>query len=1398
MAKDKTVQTVTPAPQVRRPVPAEEPRKKADVILEKIDCLLGTTNAIVGSVDRASSNTSYLSRQNSEIFERTLEENASLRQQIKYIAQQSQNVYDKVSEALSSLTKKIDDLQTSLDNQKPAYTVDDIVAAVMERINSGELADAVASRIDYDAINDGVEEVFADYFAAEEIEDAPAETVTTSSVTDVTVDTDEIARKVAELVSEAPVQEVISADAVATKVAEQLASGISGVDAEQLANYVIDKIREDGLYGVASSGDINYETLSKQIAQKINIEVSSASGIDYDRLASLVAYKISPESVEDEQIAEMFAVEEDEESIYADLKAEEDAEKPAEERHAEYTDEKYETVYEEPGYDETTMEEFNYEYLAELIADRMTEPGNMKIIADRVAQNLSVEDEVDVEELASVVASKISVESAPTAEGAPVTVTETSYVPAEIGIDYERFSAMVAEKLVEREDIVVDEFFDYEKLADLLAERVEWPHEENTTVVETRAETAAVEIDYDALAEKVAALIPATGAETEIDYDLIAEKVAALVPERNVEVDYDEIADKVAEEIPAAKAVEIDYDLIAEKVAALMPEPAVKEDTGAAADDAAQEIAADIDYELLSDLIAKRIAVPSVDIDAEEVATYVSEKIELPKIPSVTDVIDLTIDYEELSTLLAQKLMDEEYPEEDVSETEIDAEYVEEDRAEAEAMNETFQEVDYEILTDVVSTAVRDTILTIEIDYERIAKDIVDYINELDEAPFDDEADLPEEDDATETAGEGVDYARIGRIVQRGVTRGIENNKNYEELSDMVAQKVVEAIDEMEINDEDMDEELDFDFVDYGKVGDIVREVVTQIYEENRTEPASVEIPESMSLAKEDIDAVAELVAQNVAEVMPKDYDMQVDEEGCEAIAKAVYDRIDKEELAKTIVDYLSPAKDEIVERVVAVVTEQESPAPETDYDAVAERIAERMAAESGPATIEIDYDAVAEKVAERIPSAEPNAEIDYDAVAEKVAEKISFETEVVPVEIDYDVVADKVAERIPAPVETATVEMDYDAVAEKVAEKISVERGTEIEYKTEIDEESIDKISDIVLEEVKKYIDGSGRLEQKVDVVDGTTREIRDMLERGIVLIDDDNAEIYNGQETRRVVRETVEEAPEGEPAPAEETAGEEEETTEEQATEELMSDASAETAEVIPEQPVDDYVEDEEGLITISDIIGDIVIDEEDGETAKEPVEDVVIIIDQNVPKVRQHAAKRDENAPAVDFGNMMRYNRSFISRIIQGTDEVKTFYGRIKTGFLAYRKVNSTLSWGGERFNKGRETVARLKIRGKTLVLYLALNPQEFKETVYHQVDASDIKSVANTPMMVKVKSPLGAKKAIRLIDNLMARRHGIKQNVRDRDYVAMYPYETTEELIEEELIKTTTKPGKGDEE
>ena len=143
-------------------------------------------------------------------------------------------------------------------------------------------------------------------------------------------------------------------------------------------------------------------------------------------------------------------------------------------------------------------------------------------------------------------------------------------------------------------------------------------------------------------------------------------------------------------------------------------------------------------------------------------------------------------------------------------------------------------------------------------------------------------------------------------------------------------------------------------------------------------------------------------------------------------------------------------------------------------------------------------------------------------------------------------------------------------------------------------------------------------------------------------------------------------------------------------------------------------------------------------------------------------------------------------------QSDEKVKAYYSDLKNELVSYKKINSNVSWHGDRFNFGRDTVAKININGKTLCFYLALDPNdpEFKETVYHQKDVSAQKAYENTPFMIKVKSDAAVKKALRLVGSLAEKLGTEKEEgFKAVDYVDEFAYASTKRLFDEGFIKAT---------
>ncbi len=110
------------------------------------------------------------------------------------------------------------------------------------------------------------------------------------------------------------------------------------------------------------------------------------------------------------------------------------------------------------------------------------------------------------------------------------------------------------------------------------------------------------------------------------------------------------------------------------------------------------------------------------------------------------------------------------------------------------------------------------------------------------------------------------------------------------------------------------------------------------------------------------------------------------------------------------------------------------------------------------------------------------------------------------------------------------------------------------------------------------------------------------------------------------------------------------------------------------------------------------------------------------------------------------------SFDMRLRVADDDIKRFYSDIKNALLSYG-VHDRVSRHRENFNQGRINIARMVINGKTLKVYLAVDPETIDKRYFHQVDAGYRKSLVDLPTMINVRSKVAARKVIELIDLIM---------------------------------------------
>ena len=226
----------------------------------------------------------------------------------------------------------------------------------------------------------------------------------------------------------------------------------------------------------------------------------------------------------------------------------------------------------------------------------------------------------------------------------------------------------------------------------------------------------------------------------------------------------------------------------------------------------------------------------------------------------------------------------------------------------------------------------------------------------------------------------------------------------------------------------------------------------------------------------------------------------------------------------------------------------------------------------------------------------------------------------------------------------------------------------------------------------------------------------------------------------------------------------------------------ATQPVATVVEEQPAEEVVTEPVTVAT----------EQQPAAVATEQVVDKPTLAVEQQPAVtvvaEQQPAVREVAPDVVRRGAILiRYDKSFTARLIQAEDDVRDYYNELKNELLSYMGVKSRISWKYETFRKGRKLIAKLKIRGKHVTLYLALNPADYMDSKYKIDDVSDVKVNADTPCAYAIKNDRRCRYAKELIAKVMGDNEIEKWEKDNVQYTDNYPYDTTEHLIERKLIK-----------
>jgi len=111
------------------------------------------------------------------------------------------------------------------------------------------------------------------------------------------------------------------------------------------------------------------------------------------------------------------------------------------------------------------------------------------------------------------------------------------------------------------------------------------------------------------------------------------------------------------------------------------------------------------------------------------------------------------------------------------------------------------------------------------------------------------------------------------------------------------------------------------------------------------------------------------------------------------------------------------------------------------------------------------------------------------------------------------------------------------------------------------------------------------------------------------------------------------------------------------------------------------------------------------------------------------------------------------------LRANKSVRTAFNDLKAYIERYDRIKQIESDRFETFKCGKAPIAKFTIRGKTLNVYLALNPIDYAETKYIYTDVSEKSSYKNYPMLVKLTSQRQLRWAKELIDDI-AKKHNLK--------------------------------------
>ena len=154
--------------------------------------------------------------------------------------------------------------------------------------------------------------------------------------------------------------------------------------------------------------------------------------------------------------------------------------------------------------------------------------------------------------------------------------------------------------------------------------------------------------------------------------------------------------------------------------------------------------------------------------------------------------------------------------------------------------------------------------------------------------------------------------------------------------------------------------------------------------------------------------------------------------------------------------------------------------------------------------------------------------------------------------------------------------------------------------------------------------------------------------------------------------------------------------------------------------------------------------------------------------LPKKEHKPVVAQQPATAEDDAWNRNKRQPFLTRIITADLDIKANYNAIKNELLSYG-VKSRVSRGGDTFRLGGKEYAKIYLVGKTLKVYFALSPEDYKDSTFPIEDVGHRPNYAEMPLLFKVRSDLSVRRCKELIKAACEKDGLIQKEVQDTNWV-----------------------------